>query len=140
MRVGGKSRGMKSKANSILIGIGASVAVTLIITAIIAYLVSSETLGQAAIGTVRYAVILIATAVGAYAASGILKMNRILVSSITAAGYFLVLLLCNVLAFGGEFSGFWITFLMVLIGLGISLLPIMHKKGSKRKYKIHAYR
>ena len=140
MRVGGKSRGAKSKPVSILIGIGVSLTVTLIFTAIIAYLVSLGKLGQAAIGTARYAVILIATAVGALSASGILKMYRILVSSITAAGYFLVLLLGNVLAFGGEFTGFWITFLMVLIGLGISLLPIMHKKGSKRKYKIHAYR
>ena len=140
MRVGGKSRSMKSKPVSIFIGIGVGLVVTLLCTVIIAYLVSSGKMGQTAIEVMRYPVILIGTAAGAFSAAGILKINRVLVSSITAAGYFLVLLLCNVLAFGGEFSGFWITFLMVLIGLGISLLPLMHKKGSKRKYKIHAYR
>lgn len=140
MSGGMKTGRKKSKPIAILLGIGISLATTLFFAAMIAYLVITETLGQAAIAVMRLPILVISTAAGAMMAYGILKENRIPVTLITAGGYFTVLLLGNVFGFGGEFAGFWSAFVMVVLGCGIAILPAMHKKSGKRKYKIPTYR
>ena len=125
----------------ITIGILASVVITVASAMLLAGLVDAEKLQLDALIPTTAAVHLIATAVGAWISYLLTKKMRLMVSAITAGGYFIVLCGMTALVFGGQYQGFWLTLLMVAIGLVLSILPgIRGKKGHIRKHKIPAYR
>ena len=125
---------------AILLGIGVSVTSVVAGVAVIAYLVHKETLGQANVKLWLMVALALSATIGSIISSAGYKGNKIVGSIAAGVGFFTILLLANVLLFGGEFTGFWVTLLMVALGVSISMLPVMHKKGGKRKFKIPVYR
>ena len=126
--------------SAILLGIGASVASVVAGAAMIAYLVHKEVLGQANIKLWLMAALLLSAAIGSFVSTAGNMENKIVGSTAVGVGYFVILILANALLLGGEFTGFWVSLLMIALGVAVPMLPVMHKKGGKRKFKIPAYR
>ena len=122
------------------IGIGVSVVSTVLGAALIAYFVHTQVLGQAAVKVWLMLVLMLSAAVGSIVSSAAIQEKRLVSGIASGVGYFGILILANALLFGGQFTGFWMSLLMVALGAAAAMLPVMHKKGGKRKYKIPAYR
>lgn len=122
------------------IGILTSFIVTLLGTALLAYLIVGEHIGEGSTGYGVMMILVISSALGAWIASAKVKHRRALVCTLNGAGYYLLLLIVTVFFFGGEFTGMGISAIMVALGSLAGMLPFAQKKGRKNKYKIPAYR
>ncbi len=127
-------------AGAVTIGILGSLLLTLLGAAVLAYLIGSGTVAQTGMGLGSTVILIISTALGSLVATGIHKHRKLMISGITAAGYYLSLLAMSALFFEGQYEGMGITAIMVLLGAGIALLPVLLGKGKKTKHKIPAYR
>ena len=135
----------KSKRLSLPVGIAIGVATSILISVagamLLTGIVNSEQIQLEGLNVAIAAIHLIASFLGAWFAYLLTKQMRLIVSSITAGGYMLVLCGITALIFDGQYQGFWITLLMTGIGTVISILPgIKGRKGNIRKNKIPAYR
>ncbi len=124
----------------IVIGIAVSVAAALLGALLIAYLVLCETMPMDGAGLGAHCAVLVSSALGCLIASALTKKQRILVSALTALGFFLVLLSVTAICFDGVFAGVGLSALMILLGAGGSLLPGLRKKTGKSRIKIPRYR
>lgn len=122
------------------IGVCASTAVSLIGSMILAWLVSSETVGEDGFGWGCMVILTIASILGCVSAWCCVKQRRLLVTGLTMIGYMLMLLLAGSLL-GGVSGGVGGTAMMIAIGGGISLIPaFLSGKGGAKKVKIPHYR
>lgn len=129
-----------SMPGGIALGVGISVAITIIGAAILAWLLASERMSETALGYGIMLVLVLASAAGAMTACGAVKRRKLMVSGICCAGYYLALL-CVALVFGGQFEGMLVHAVLVLLGGGISvILGLAGNKSGARKYKILGYR
>ncbi len=124
----------------IVIGAAVSVAVMLLGALLAACLVMSETLSMDGIGSAASGISAIAAALGCWIASAMTKKQKLLVCGLTAIAFFLVMLSTTAVFFNGVYNGIGLTALMILLGVGASLLPGLRKNSGKRKLKIPAYR
>ena len=140
-----KNRKPTGTASSIPAGIAFGVLISMIITllgtAISAYLVHSESIRQESIGYASMAVLLVSGAVGALTAINRIKRMRLQMCLLSGACYFLVLLSVTALFFGGQYAGVGATGLTILIGCGsvAALSVLLEKKGSTHR-RNKAYR
>lgn len=115
------------------IGIGMliSLAITMILTAIVAGLINGEYLAESSIDIGVTVIQLLSSVVGAWAAYSLVKSRRLLVCLATGCGYYLLLLACTALFFGGQYQGIGISALVILAGdLVVGLLGL---KGNKNR-------
>ena len=122
----------------ISIGIGCFVSVVMMLlgTMAIAMLLDGQAMGTEKIDYGVMIVTALSSIAGCFAAKKAAGKNILLVCMVTGVCYFLVLLSCNVLFFGGAFRAVFVTGVLILGSCAcVSLLGLTQKRtrGSKRK-------
>lgn len=121
------------------IGLAASLSITLLCTALIANLILSEKMNEAALGYGAMAILLLSSGAGSLIASVLIKHRWLLVSLGAGGIYFLTLLAITALFFGGQYQGIGVTALMILAGSGtVGLLGL--KQWKRHSFKRKKYR
>lgn len=133
------------KTISLPVGIAIGVLVCFVVTlagcAVVSWLIAGEHMAEDSVGIAAMVMLLIAAATGSLTASTAIKTKGLPVCMITGAGYYLLLLACTALFFGGQYHGVILSGLMILAGSGlVALLGLKGRKGAKRRFKIPAYR
>lgn len=114
----------------VALGTGLCMGITLLGSMLVAWLVSRETMPENAIGYGSMAILLAASAAGSWLTAKRVKHRRMVVCALTGLAYYLCLLACTALFFGGQYSGMGVTAAVVLAGcLSVGLLGL---KGSGR--------
>ena len=110
---------------------------------LLALLIVTERVGEDAIGWGCMVILPLSSALGSLCAWLLLKRQRLMVTGITAGGFY-ILLLILALPFGGLYDGMGITALLVALGGGIALIPALLGSGSgvhghknRRMVKLH---
>ncbi len=138
------SKSMKVSSSmpaAIGMGLFASLAVTLIGAGVLAWLMATERVGDGSMGIGCGVILAVASAAGALLASSMAGTQRLVVSAITAACYYALLLGMTALLFGGEYKGMGTTALWILGGGILSICPaFLPKKGSRRPMKRTRFR
>ena len=133
------------KALSTPVGIGlgllASMVVTFIGAAILAWLVAGEKIAENTIGYGAMTILLISSMLGAlFAANGIKRM-RVQMCVTSGGVYYLSLLAITALFFGGAYQGMGVAALAVFVGCGMAaLIGLRNGKGKQVRFKKKAYR
>jgi len=124
----------------ILIGVLVCVGVTLIATVILAWLITTEKMGESAVGYGAMVALLLSAILGSWTASAKIGRLRTQVCLITGGIYYLVLLSITALFFGGQYQGMGVAAILVIAGSGVTaLLGIREKKSRKNKIKKRAF-
>ncbi len=139
-----KKKSMK-KSNSIPMGIAwglvTSILLTLVCTAVIAFLVSGEQLQESAMGYGNVVTLLLASVVGAFVCCKTAGQRILMMAAISGAAYFVFLLCCTAMFFGGQYQGVGQTALLVLGGsLAAGLLQISGSAKTKKRRKSYSFR
>ena len=114
-------------------GVG-SLIVTILCAAILAKLMEGEKLPGNGMGYGVMVMLLLASFLGAMAAFGKIKRQRVLVCLASGGIYFGILLSITALFFGGQYSGVGVTALLILCGSGLAaLLGLRENRGGKRR-------
>lgn len=113
------------------IGALVSVAVTVLISAIGAYLVINEMLPQEQIGYCSIFALLASSILGAITAANRVKHRNLVVSLLSGLAYFVILLSVTALFFGGQYEGVGVTFIVILLGTAAAAL-ITSREGNGR--------
>ena len=80
------------------------------------------------------ATLLLSSAAGAWVAAKMVKLRWIVLCLGAGAVYFLTLLACTALFFGGQYEGVGVTFLVVLAGSGaVGLLGLKGENSAVKK-------
>ena len=112
----------------------ASLVVTLAGAALTALLVSSEKIGEGAIGYAAMMILALASVLGAWVAVLLIKRLRLQVAMLFGGCYYLMLLAMTALLFGGQYQGMGTTAIIVLAGSAlIAFLPAKGANIGKRK-------
>lgn len=132
---GKKNRG---RAMSIPAGIGIALFLSMVITlagsALAAALVSSERIGEGAIGYASMLTLALAALAGAWIAVILIQRLRLQVSMIFGGCYYLFLLAMTALLFGGQYQGMGVTAIVVLAACAlVAFLPMSKSKTWKKK-------
>ncbi len=123
------------------IGALISLALTLVMAGIIAWLVDKGSMPIAGIGYGAMVTLFAAAAAGALTASRKIKRMRMQVCLISGAVYFLLLLSMTALFFGGQYQGIGVTAVVVFGGAVVAILPGLRQgRGGKKRYRIKGYR
>ncbi len=125
------------RASSIPVGIGLgillSVAITLLLSCLLAWLVLGGRIGESGMGYGIMGILLIASLAGSALAILRVKHRKLLVGLAAGIGYLAVLLMCTALFFGGQYQGIGVTAVVILCGsLAASLLGARDGKGRKK--------
>ena len=124
----------------IVIGVVAGVSLAILGALLLAYLVVSESIDIGGTGVGAMLIVALASAFGAWITSALVKQKKLLVSGLTALGFFLILLSITAVFFDGVFSEVGKIGLMILLGAALPLLFTLRKKSNKNKIKIPAFR
>ena len=117
-------------------GVAAGLAVTVLGALIGAYLIHKEVVGVGAVGYIAaVAVLAAAFLTAAIGGKGMAGKERLLSGSIAGSGLLAALLMCNIVFFGGRFSGVPATALLILACCVCAFL-LFGKKGNRKKFKI----
>ena len=132
--------GMKNggRALSIPAGIGLALLISMLVTlagsAIAAALISSERIGEGAIGYASMLTLGLAALAGAWIAVILVKRLRLQVAMIFGGCYYLLLLATTALLFGGQYQGMGVTAIVVLAASAlVAFLPMTKSKTWKKK-------
>lgn len=138
----GKTTGRAlSMGAGIALGLGAAMAITVVGAALVAWLAITERMGESGIGYGAMVILVLSAAIGGFIACGTIRRRKLMVCCICAVGYYLLLLSMTALLFGGQYDGMGTTALMVMLGGGIALIPVVTGKGNgARRHKIKGYR
>ena len=121
------------------IGLLISMLLTIAGTAVCAWLILAERIGESSIGLFATIMVILASAAGAFAAAYIVKKLRLPMCLLSGLCYFVTLLCTTALFFGGQFQGIGIGALAVLAGcVPIAFLPTKNSRVGKWRKK--AYR
>ena len=113
-----------------LIGVGCAIVITLLLTSLAAWLISTEKLGVGVQGITALVITGLSVLSGCLVAMATAEGRELQVSGITAGAYFVVLLSCTALLFDGSYEGVWKSLITVLICWLLSLLPVWRRKGN----------
>ena len=124
----------------IVIGVLVCIGVSLVSSAILAWLISAERVGEDAVRYGAMIVLPLSALLGSWAASSKIGRLRTQVCLITGAGYFLALLSLTALFFDGQYQGVGVAAILIIVGCGLAaLLGIREKKSRKSKIKKRAF-
>ena len=116
------------------VGILFSMAVTLVLTAVLAKLVETETVPQEKIGYGVMVILVLSAFIGAMTAFSRIKRQRLMVCGLSGVIYFGVLMSITALFFGGQYSAVGVTALLILLGsAAAALLGLKQGRGGSRK-------
>ena len=119
----------------VALGVGISLILSLVFAMGIAGLINCQTIDLAAGDIAALIATLISAAAGTFV-STILAKERILITGVaTGAGYYMLLLVCTIIFFGGEFSGLLAGLIATMIGGGLVILLGMPRKKPALKGK-----
>ena len=136
-----QSRKGRSIPLSILVGIGASILLTLIVAAIAALLLASERIGIHAVSAIASITVATAAGIGSWVSAKLAEKQRMQVCLITGTGYFLLLLAMTALFFGGSYGQVPVRLLFVLLSSAfVGILGLKGKWNSKTNRFKKAYR
>lgn len=122
------------------IGAAVSMGITLIAAALLAKLVDMEKLPWEKIGYGIMVTLLAASFLGAAAAYGRVKRQRLMVCLLSGVAYYGLLLALTALFFGGQYEAMGVTGALILAGSGTAgLLGLREGRGGKhRRIKLPA--
>lgn len=128
-----------SMPKGILLGWLAQMCLTLMGSALCAYLIGKEYIEGEGIGYCAMGIILASTIAGALGACSSIKCRKLQVCFISGGVYYLSLLAITALFFGGIYNGMGVTALLVFGSCGtVALLSVGERKQNwKRKRKNH---
>lgn len=112
------------------LGTAAAITVTILLSAVTAWLILRGTIPEDAVGYCAMAILPLSSGVGAAVAVGRIKRLRMQMGLAAAGLYYGCLLAAAALFFGGIYDGMGVTALMVLCG---SLLVILLGSGQKNR-------
>lgn len=116
------------------VGLGVSLGITGAVIAVLAKLVDGEVMPWENIGYGIMAMLLIASFLGAMAAYGRIKRQRLMICLMAGGIFFCTLLAMTALFFGGQYDGVMVSFLLILAGSGAAgLLGLRQGRGDRRK-------
>ena len=111
-----------------------SLSMTLLLTAVLAKLIETEAVGEENIGYGVMVILVLSAFIGALAAFGRVKRQRMLVCGASGLVYFGILMSMTALFFGGQYSSVGLTALLVILGcMAAGLLGLWQGRGGKRK-------
>ncbi len=127
---------MSSKSVPVAIGIGAAVSLeaTLIISAIVAMLIASGKLSPQVTDYAVMIMIMASSLVGTLVSTSRVKSKKLIISVMTAAVYFIVLLCITALLFDGMYQGIPATAMVVFGGGLINVLLPAGRNNHARGY------
>lgn len=126
-------------AVGLALGAGASMTLTLVGCAGVAWLVARETIQEGAMGYGIMVVLVAAAMVGALITSGRVKRQRLIMCLASGGIYFLILIAMTALFFGGQYGALGSTALCIACGSGgAAFLKRDSEKGVKRKRRKYA--
>lgn len=133
------NRKLTGRASSLPSGIGTGVLIsmtmTLLLSALAAYLISGEIIGQDKTGYCAMITLALSSGAGAWIATGRTKRMPVQTAALCGVGYFLLLLSLTALFFGGQYDGMGVTLIVVVIGSGAGgLLALRRPKRRKQKH------
>ena len=121
------------------VGVGVSMVLTVLLSAVSAYLQGREVLGESGIGYCVMITLLVSSLLGAMTAAGKIKHMRAVMCMGAGVGYFLILMALTALFFGGQYTGVGVTALVILGGSAAAAFFSKTRKRSTsvrvRKYK-----
>lgn len=129
--VKGAASGNKTVAGVIL-GSVAALILSIILTALAAFLISGEKITQEGMRPTAYGVLFISSALGCLLSGKIAGNKPAVVCTVTAAAYALMLIGCCVFFFDGAFTSLWIK-LGLILAAGIVSCIVTARKGRGRK-------
>ena len=112
------------------VGAGGSVLASLVLSAFVAKLVSQEITNVSSIDMMVVGTLVLASIIGALLACGMSARPRLLVCAVTGVVFYLMLVACNGLLFGGVYHALGGTAIAIFGGCGAVVL--MGIKGEKR--------
>ncbi|MGM9548845.1 MAG: TIGR04086 family membrane protein [Faecousia sp.] len=113
-----------------------SLGATLILAAVLAKLVESETIPVEKIGYGIMVLTVLSAFTGAMVSFRGIKRQRLLVCGVSGAIYFAILMSITALFFGGQYSAVGITALLVLGGSAAAALLGLRQSGGRKRTKI----
>lgn len=124
---GGKASSMPM---GLAVGAMISMGITVVLAGILAYFMGKEVMQENAAGVGSVVILLAASALGAMTSFYKIKHRRLMVCLLSGVIYYLLLLACTALFFGGQYQGMGVTGLVILGGCGVVALAGL--KGEKR--------
>ncbi len=123
------------------IGLGAAACVVLTLAgaALLAWLSGRETISDSGLGIGCGLVLLISSSTGGILAAALIRKQRLMVCTITAASYYGILLGMTALLFGGQYQGMGVTLVCVLAGAALAAMPVflgVRSKGAAGKRRV----
>lgn len=116
------------------IGLASSIMCTIIGTAVSAWFLSTEKIGEGGIRYITAVLLLLSSSLGALVSWKIVKQRRLPVCLIAGSIYFLALLAINALFFNGAYSGVGESALVVFAGaLSVAILGLTGSKKAKTR-------
>ena len=120
----------------IALGVSVSMLLTSIFSAVLTWLMLEGRVSEKAIGYCILGVLIIATIMGALLSAIKVKRRWMLVCCATGVGYYLSLLACTALFFGGNYSGIGVTGVSVFVGSMVTgLLGLARTRNRNKRYK-----
>lgn len=117
-------------------GVIFSVLLTIVGSAVVALLISREALPENGIGYCSIVILILSASISSAVSYGFIKHRRLVVCLLHGFSYYLVLLGCTALFFGGQYQGMGVTALVVLAGCGtVGLLGLKGEKATAIKMK-----
>lgn len=134
---------VKGTSKTIPLGLGIGSIISLIITfigsAVTAYLITTEKIGQGSTGYASLLILFTAAAMGAWGAVSSVKRLRLQICLLSGGLYYLILLAITALFFGGQYDGMGVTAIVTFIAVVlVAIIPT--KTGQKISSKKRAYR
>ena len=112
------------------LGAGGSMIITLLLTALGANLVSREMVDESFVNAAAVGILILSSIAGSMLAAAAAGHLRLQVSLTTAGVYFVALIGCTAMLFGGVYQGVGVTALAILGGGGAAaLLGLKERKG-----------
>ena len=108
-----------------------SIMVTLIVSAVGAWMIAAEVMPQKQIGYCSVVSLLLAAIFGSLTAMKRVKRKTMMVGLLNGGVYYGILIILTVLFFGGNLQGMGVTMVVVLLG---SLTGILINNGGRRWY------
>lgn len=135
------SKKEKGLPEALGIGLLAGMAVTLVGTSLLAYLIGNETMDISGMNPGCIVIHLIGSALTGLVAHGVMKRQRIVVCALSALCYFLVQIGITALFFDGQYHGIGAGILSIIGGGVLSILPGFISRGSGgKRMKIKSFR
>lgn len=123
-------------ALGLALGVGIALLVLTISVALIAWMALGEKIPVPAVGYTAMAAHLLSVCVGGFVASAAIKHRKMIVCLIVGGAYYLCLIGCTAMFFGGQYNGLGVTLLIVAGASGlIGWLTSRGDNTGRKRYK-----